>query len=73
MPAGGTYVKLGPAVTFQPQDPSWSTHSLKRELQFSIPVNPAAMPSAARLRHLVVIYSGPRAKAGRPSPSRTRR
>ncbi len=68
MPAGSAYVKLGPAVTFQPQDPSWSTHSLKRELQFSIPVNPADMPSAARLRHLVVMYSGPRAKKGRPIP-----
>jgi hypothetical protein len=68
LPAGGAYVKLGPAVTFQPQDPSWATHSLKRELQFSIPINPATMPTAARLRHLAVIYSGPRARTGRAIP-----
>jgi hypothetical protein len=68
MPGGSNYLKLGPAVTFQPQDPSWSTKSLKRELTFSIPVNPADMPTAARMRHLVVIYSGARARAGRPIP-----
>ncbi|HTQ43664.1 MAG TPA: hypothetical protein VMI75_12965 [Polyangiaceae bacterium] len=56
---------LGPAVTFTPQDPTWLTHSLKRELTFAIPVNPAAMPEAARLRHLQVLYSGPMAKKPR--------
>jgi hypothetical protein len=68
MPAGNAYVKLGPAVTFTPQDPSWNTHSLKRELTFSIPVNPAAMPTAARMRHLAVMYSGVMAHKGRAIP-----
>lgn len=62
------YERLGPAVTFTPQDPSWLTHSLKRELTFSIPVNPAAMPPAARMRHVVVLYSGPRAHTPRAIP-----
>jgi len=62
----GKPIALGPAVTFTPQDPSWLTHSLRRELSFAIPVNPAAMPAAARMRHLLVLYQGPRAKAARP-------
>jgi hypothetical protein len=68
IPSGGAYLKLGPAVTFTPQDPSWATHSLKRELQFTVPINPAATPTAARMRHIVLLYSGPRAKAGRAIP-----
>ena len=40
-------------MTLAPRgDPTWLTHSLKRELDFAIPVNPAAMPMAARMRHL---------------------
>lgn len=56
---------LGPAITFTPQDPTWLTHSLKREIAFVIPVNPAAMPATARMRHLAVLYSGPMAKKPR--------
>ena len=52
-------------MTFTPGDPTWLTHSLKRELDFAIPVNPAAMPMAARMRHLQVLYSGPMAKKPR--------
>ena len=63
--APGKPVALGPAVTFTPQDPSWLTHSLRRELSFAIPVNPSAMPAAARMRHVLVLYEGPRAKAPR--------
>src|SRR5580700_8061925 len=56
---------LGPAVSFTPQDGTWLTHSLKRELDFAIPINPAAMPIGARMRHVVVLYSGPKAKTPR--------
>jgi hypothetical protein len=63
--APGGLQPLGPAITFTPQDPSWLTHSLRRELDFSIPVNPAAMPTGARMRHLQVLYQGPRAKKPR--------
>jgi hypothetical protein len=64
--APGSVLALGPAVTFTPQDPTWLTHSLKRELDFTVPINPAAMPTGARMRHVVVLYSGPMAKTPRP-------
>ena len=60
--------KLGPAVTFTARAPLSMGKALKRDIDFAIPVNPAAFPSAARLRHLTVLYSGPRAKAPRPIP-----
>jgi hypothetical protein len=63
--APGGLLKLGPAVTFTPQDGTWLTHSLKRELGFDIPINPAVMPTGARMRHVVVLYSGPMAKKPR--------
>jgi len=63
--APGGLLALGPAVTFTPSDPSWLTHSLKRELDFQIPINPAVMPTGARMRHVVVLYSGPMAKKAR--------
>jgi hypothetical protein len=63
--APGGLQALGPAVTFTPGDPTWLTHSLRRELDFAIPVNPAAMPTGARMRHLQVLYQGPRAKKQR--------
>jgi hypothetical protein len=63
--AAGTPLPLGPAVTFTPQDPTWLTHSLKRELDFYVPINPAAMPPGARMRHVQVLYSGPMAKTPR--------
>jgi hypothetical protein len=64
--AAGSPAALGPAVTFDaPGNPSWKTKSLRRELDFAIPVNPAAMPQQARMRHMLVLYQGPRAKTPR--------
>jgi hypothetical protein len=60
--------KLGPAISFTPQDPTFGTRSLRREIDFAIPVNPAAMPTGARMRHLQVLYEGPRARTPRPIP-----
>lgn len=59
-------VKLGPAVTFGARAPLSMAKPLRREVDFAIPVNPAAFPPAARLRHLVVLYQGPKAKKPRP-------
>jgi hypothetical protein len=52
VPAG--YVALGPAVSFGPADKKF-----RRDMPLSIPLNPARMPEAARLRHLQVAYTGP--------------
>ncbi len=60
--------KLGPAVTFTARAPLSMAKPLRRDIDFAIPINPAAFPSAARLRHLTVLYSGPRAKTPRPIP-----
>jgi hypothetical protein len=65
---GAKLVKLGPAVTFGAQAPLSSTKPLRREIDFTLPINPATFPASARLRHLVVLYSGPRAKVPRPIP-----
>jgi hypothetical protein len=54
-------IPIGPAVSFKPKDPTWLTRSLRRELDFTIPVSPQCMPSEARLRHVQMLYSGPRA------------
>jgi pimeloyl-ACP methyl ester carboxylesterase len=59
-------VKLGPAVTFTARAPLSTAKPLRREVDFALPINPATMPPAARLRHLVVLYSGPKAKTPRP-------
>lgn len=56
---------LGPAVTFTPQDGALATHSMRREIDFAVPVNPATMPMGARMRHLQVLYSGPMARKPR--------
>ncbi|MBK6517044.1 MAG: hypothetical protein IPG04_23730 [Polyangiaceae bacterium] len=48
------HVALGPAITFGPE-----ALKFQREIPLSIPINPAAIPAAARLRHLRVLYSGP--------------
>ena len=48
------YIALGPAITFGPTDKVFS-----REVPLSVPINPALMPQAARLRHLRLAYSGP--------------
>jgi hypothetical protein len=60
--------RLGPAVTFTARPPLSMGKMLRRDIDFAIPVNPAAFPSGARLRHLTVLYSGPRAKTPRPVP-----
>lgn len=39
--------------------------SQRREIDFAIPINPAAIPGPARMRHLEMIYSSPRAKIPR--------
>lgn len=52
VPAG--YVKLGPAVTFGP-----AALSFNREIPFTLPINPAAIPAQGRLRHVTVSYRGP--------------
>lgn len=54
---------LGPAITFGPADKTFP-----REVPLSIPVNPALLPAAARLRHLRVAYAGPSFRAPRTIP-----
>lgn len=54
------HVALGPAITFGPE-----AKVFQRDVPLSIPVNPALLPSSARLRHLAVAYSGPAFKAPR--------
>jgi len=61
-------IKLGPAVTFGARAPLSNVKPLRREIDFAIPINPAAFPDPARMRHLLVLYSGPRAKTPRPVP-----
>ncbi len=60
-PAG--HVALGPAIRFSPGNTRWT-----RELPMSVPAHPARMPSAARLRHVKVMYSGPSAHQPRAIP-----
>ncbi len=57
--AVGNLVAIGPAVTFTAGSPLSMTQSLRRELDFTIPVNPATIPSAGRLRHLEVLFMSP--------------
>ncbi len=59
---------LGPAVTFVARAPLSMAKSLKREVEVAVPVNPAAFPPGARMRHLLVLYKGPRIKTPRPIP-----
>ena len=50
-------------------DDAFMGKPLRREIDFQIPVNPAAFPAAARMRHLVMLFSNPmRAKDPRPVP-----
>ncbi|MBS2016365.1 MAG: hypothetical protein JST00_26005 [Deltaproteobacteria bacterium] len=60
--------KLGPAVTFGAKAPVSMAKQLRREMEVAMPVNPALFPPKSRLRHLVVLYKGPRAKTPRPIP-----
>ena len=66
--SGTPYIALGPAVAFEGSAPITSSDVLRREIDFSIPVNPALFPSRARMRHLEVLYSGPRTKGPRVIP-----
>jgi hypothetical protein len=64
--APGHPIALGPAVSFTSNGGSVSmAHPLRREIDFQIPVNPATIPGAARLRHLDILFSGPMAKKPR--------
>jgi hypothetical protein len=63
--APGKPIALGPAVTFTASAPVPQNASLRREIDFAIPVNPATFPPAARMRHLQVLFSSPRAKTPR--------
>jgi len=58
--------KLGPAVAFEGRAPLSIARSLRREVEVALPVNPAAFPPGARMRHLQVLYTGPRARKARP-------
>jgi len=66
--AAGNLVSVGPAVTFTGGAPLPQNQSLRRELDFAIPVNPAAIPPAGRMRHLLVLFQSPLAKTPRPIP-----
>lgn len=59
---------LGPSVAFTATSGLSNAHALRREVEIALPVNPAVLPPAARLRHLQVLYTGPRAKAARVVP-----
>ncbi len=54
------FAALGPAIAFGP-----APLMHQRDIPFSVPINPAALPDAARLRHVAVSYTGPRASAPR--------
>jgi hypothetical protein len=60
--AAGSLVAIGPAVTFTAGAPLLMTQSLRRELDFTIPVNPATIPPGGRLRHLEVLFMSPAEK-----------
>ncbi|MDB4941745.1 MAG: uncharacterized protein JWP97_1279 [Labilithrix sp.] len=59
---------LGPAVRFEVEAPLSMGTSLRREVEIALPVNPAAFPAGARLRHLTVLYK--RTGAGSPEKAR---
>jgi hypothetical protein len=57
--APGNLVPIGPAVTFTASAPIDMTHSLRHEIDFQIPVNPAAIPTDGRMRHLSLLFMSP--------------
>ncbi len=61
-------VALGPAVSYAATASLSNGRALRREIEIALPVNPAAFPPAGRLRHLQVLYTGPRAKTARAIP-----
>lgn len=64
--AAGGFVKIGPAVTFTTTTTTIANAVMRREMEVKIPVNPAAIPTNGRWRHLQVLYSSPLAKTPRP-------
>ncbi len=58
--------KLGPAVTFGAGAPLSMGKSLRREIDVAIPINPAAFPPGARMRHLLVLYTGAKVPSASP-------
>jgi hypothetical protein len=59
-------VAVGPAVKFAGNGGNIKQNtSQRREIDFAIPINPAAIPGPARLRHLEMIYTSARAKTPR--------
>ncbi|CAN5658310.1 hypothetical protein BH09MYX1_BH09MYX1_03470 [soil metagenome] len=65
-PSLGDYAAISPPVDFEPKTVLSPVVPLRRELDFTIPVNPAAVPPAGRLRHLVMLFSNAKAKTPRP-------
>lgn len=57
------HVALGPAITFGP-----TNKKFQRDVELTIPINPARIPDEARMRHLAVAYSGPAFKTPRIVP-----
>lgn len=68
--APGGFQKLGPAVTFTASGALAPAKILRRDVEFALPVNPAAMPTYARMRHLKILYRSPLAKTARIVPVR---
>ncbi len=66
--APGAPIALGPAVSFVAKAPLGMGKSLRREIDFAIPVNPAAMPQPGRMRHLQVLFHSPMVKGSRVVP-----
>jgi hypothetical protein len=56
---------VGPAVDFTLGAPLSMGKSLRRELEVAVPVNPAALPPGARMRHLLVLFKSRRVKTPR--------
>jgi hypothetical protein len=56
---------LGPAVQFEVTSGLDANRSQRREIDFVIPVNPAAMPDPARMRHIQVLFKSPMAQTPR--------
>lgn len=59
---------LSPPVSITARAPFTMGKSLRREIDVAIPVNPAAFPPGARMRHLHVLYKGPRTHKARIIP-----
>jgi hypothetical protein len=59
-------VTLTPAIKFTPTTALTEITPLRREIDFSIPIEPALMPTAARTRHVEVMFQNARAQSPRP-------